>query len=120
MKFHPHSSPRSTTTTCLALTLLALTGCSAIQVKLGLRVSLPKTPVASIEASLPTNPGIAPGQKNPLVVEVTQPDGKVLVTSGPASPRGATADPVRMGGTVATVTTDTAPLLQQTPAAPLW
>jgi hypothetical protein len=62
--------------------MLALTGCSAIQVKLGLRVSLPKTPVASIEASLPNNPGIAPGQKNPLVVEVTQPDGKVLVTSG--------------------------------------
>ncbi len=62
--------------------LLALSGCSAVQVKMGWRVSLAKTPVASIEASLPTDPGIAPGEKSPLVVAVTGPDGKVLLTEG--------------------------------------
>jgi len=35
-----------------------------------------------MEASLPKNPGVAPGEKSPLVVELTQPDGKVLVTEG--------------------------------------
>jgi hypothetical protein len=68
---------------CLGLaSLLALCGCSAVQVKLGMRVSLAKTPIASIEASLPKDPGIAPGEKSPLVVSVTGPDGKVLVTEG--------------------------------------
>jgi len=62
--------------------LLALAGCSAVQVKFGWRVSLAKTPVASIQASLPRNPGIAPGEKSPLVVAVTGPDGKVLLTEG--------------------------------------
>jgi hypothetical protein len=47
-----------------------------------MRVDLTKTPVASIEASLPKGPGIAPGQKSALVVTVTQPDGKVLKTEG--------------------------------------
>jgi hypothetical protein len=68
---------------CLGLaSVLALCGCSAVQVKLGMRVSLAKTPIASIEASLPKDPGIAPGEKSPLVVTVTGPDGKVLVTEG--------------------------------------
>jgi len=69
--------------TCVGLaSLLALCGCSSIQVKMGWRVSLAKTPVASIEATLPKNPGIAPGEKSPLVVAVTGPDGKVLLTEG--------------------------------------
>jgi len=59
-----------------------LTGCSAVKVKLGWRVDLTKTPVSSIEVSLPKGPAIAPGQKSPLVVKVTQPDGKVLLTEG--------------------------------------
>ena len=68
---------------CLSLaSLLAFSGCSAVQVKLGLRVSLAKVPVVSMEASLPNNPAIAPGEKSPLVVEVTGTDGKVLVTEG--------------------------------------
>ena len=67
----------------IALALpLVLSGCSRIQVGLGLRVSLAKTPVASMEASLPRDPGVAPGEKSPLVVTLTQPDGKVLVTAG--------------------------------------
>lgn len=68
---------------CLVVAaLLALSGCAAVQVKLGMKVYLEKIPVASIEASQPKDPGIGPGQKSPLVVEVTQPDGKVLQTEG--------------------------------------
>lgn len=64
-----------------ACTLL-LSGCAALKVKLGMRVDLTKTPVASIKASLPNGPGMAPGEKTPLVVQVTEPDGKVLQTEG--------------------------------------
>lgn len=64
------------------LCLLSQGGCSAMKVKLGMRVDLTQTPVASIEVSLPKGPGIAPGQKSPLVVQVTQTDGKVLLTEG--------------------------------------
>jgi hypothetical protein len=47
-----------------------------------MKVYLNKIPVASIKASLPKGPGIAPGQKLPLVVVVTEPDGKILQTEG--------------------------------------
>lgn len=49
---------------------------------LGMRVSLAKTAIKSMEASLPKDPGVAPGEKSPLVVTLTQPDGTVLVTEG--------------------------------------
>jgi hypothetical protein len=62
--------------------LLALSGCTPIKVKLGMKVYLAKTPITSIEASLPKGPGIAPGEKSPLVVTVTEPGGKVLQTEG--------------------------------------
>jgi len=68
---------------CLVLaSLLVLGGCTTVKVKLGMKVYLAKTPVASIQASLPNGPGIAPGQKSPLVVVVAEPDGKVLQTEG--------------------------------------
>ena len=68
---------------CLGLTsLLVLSGCTPIKVKLGMKVYLDKTPITSIAASLPNSPGIAPGEKSPLVVVVTEPDGKVLQTEG--------------------------------------
>jgi hypothetical protein len=68
---------------CLGLaSLVTLSGCAAIQVRLGMKVYLEKTPIVSIEASQPKGPGIAPGQKSRLVVAVTQPDGKVLQTEG--------------------------------------
>ena len=68
---------------CLGVVfLLALSGCTPIKVKLGMKVYLAKTPVASIAVSLPKGPGIAPGEKLPLVVVVTEPDGKVLQTEG--------------------------------------
>ena len=62
--------------------LLALGGCTSVKVKLGMKVYLAKTPIASIQASLPKGPAIAPGEKSPLVVVVTGPDGKVLQTEG--------------------------------------
>jgi hypothetical protein len=68
---------------CLGLSsLVALSGCSSIQVGLKMRVSLAKTPVKSMEASLPKDPGVAPGEKSALVVTLAQPDGTVLVTEG--------------------------------------
>src|SRR3984885_12074530 len=62
--------------------LPGLSGCSRIQVGLGLRVSLAKVPVTSIEASLPKDPGVAPGEKSPLVVTFAASDGKTYVTEG--------------------------------------
>ncbi|MGD0365966.1 MAG: hypothetical protein ABSA94_00795 [Acidobacteriaceae bacterium] len=68
---------------CLGLvSTLALTGCSSIKVHLGMRVRLDKLPITSMEATLPKDPAIAPGEKTPLVVTFTQPDGKTLVTEG--------------------------------------
>jgi len=62
--------------------LVALSGCTPIKVRLGMKVYLAKTPISSIAVSLPNSPGIAPGEKSPLVVVVTEPDGKVLQTEG--------------------------------------
>jgi hypothetical protein len=68
---------------CLgAIALLAQIGCTSVQVKLGWKVYLDRTPIRSIAANLPNGPGIAPGEKSPLVVIVTQPDGKILQTEG--------------------------------------
>ena len=68
---------------CLGIaSLLSLSGCTAMKVKMGWKVYLAQTPVSSIQASLPKGPGIAPGEKSPLVLQLTAPDGKVLVTEG--------------------------------------
>jgi hypothetical protein len=68
---------------CLGLaSLVALSGCFRIQVKLKLRVSLAKLPVASMEVSQYKHPGIGPGEKSSLVATFTQPDGTELVTAG--------------------------------------
>ncbi len=78
----PHL-PRTKWAACiLAASLFALSGCTAVKVKMGWKVYLDRTPVASIQASLPKGPAIAPGQKSPLVVVFTEPDGKVLQTEG--------------------------------------
>jgi hypothetical protein len=67
---------------CLAVfSLLALGGCSAVKVKLGMRIYLANTSVTSMQASLPKG-AIAPGQKLPLAVQFTQPGGSVLMTEG--------------------------------------
>jgi len=80
------SVSRSSSTCCAAFlaiaALLTLSACAAVKVKLGMRVYLAKTPVTSMQASLPKGPAIAPGEKSPLQVTFTQPDGKTLVTEG--------------------------------------
>jgi hypothetical protein len=68
---------------CLAVaSLFALGGCTPLKVKLGWKVYLNQTPISSIQACLPKGPAIAPGEKSPMVVAVTEPDGKVLMTEG--------------------------------------
>jgi hypothetical protein len=62
--------------------MLALSGCAAIQIKLGMKVNLAKIPVTSIEVRQANDPGIGPGQKSSLIVEVAQPNGKILQTEG--------------------------------------
>ena len=64
------------------ISLLALSGCSSIRVKMGSRVLIAQLPVATMQASQYNNPGIGPGEKKSLVVTFTQPDGTVLVTEG--------------------------------------
>lgn len=63
-------------------TLLATTGCTPIQVWMGLRVRLKETPITALEASLPKGPAMAPGDRLPLVVSVVEPDGTRLKTEG--------------------------------------
>jgi hypothetical protein len=82
-KFYVSQLTRKRLAVCVAAaSLLGLGGCTAVKVKLGMRVYLAKTTVSSMQASLPKGPAIAPGEKSPLVVKFTQPDGKVLVTEG--------------------------------------
>jgi hypothetical protein len=47
-----------------------------------MRVELAKLPVTSMQAQLAGDPGVAPGQKEPLIITFTQPDGTVLTTEG--------------------------------------
>ena len=82
-KIHIPHSMRTNWAACLGIaSLLALSGCTPIKVRLGMKVYLDQTPVTSIAASLPNGPGMAPGEKSPLVVVLTEPDGKVLQTEG--------------------------------------
>lgn len=66
----------------LLVCLFTQAGCTPLKVNLGWKVYLEKTPVSSIQAKLPNGPGIAPGQKSPLVVTFAEPNGKVLATEG--------------------------------------
>jgi hypothetical protein len=66
---------------CL-VSLAALSGCGALKIRPEAKVDLTQTPVASVEASLPKGPAIAPGKKSPLVVKLTKTDGTVLTTEG--------------------------------------
>lgn len=66
-----------------AAALPVITGCAAVQVHLGMKVYLAKTPVTSIDVRQAKSPGIGPGQKSSLIVTVTEtPGGKVLETEG--------------------------------------
>jgi hypothetical protein len=85
--------------------LLFLSGCASLQVRLGMKVYLAKTPVTSIKASLPNGPGIAPGEKSPLVVVVTEPDGKTLQTEGKGAGKVMWRD-LKISATVVTANTN--------------
>lgn len=77
-------SPRfSIPAACLGVAaMLVLSGCTRLQVRLGSKVHLDAIPVKSMEVRLAKGQGIVPGQKSPLVVVITQADGKVLQTEG--------------------------------------
>jgi hypothetical protein len=78
----PHPM-RTSWAACLSIACqLALSGCTPIKVRLGMKVYLDKTPVTSIATSLPNGSGIAAGEKSPLAVVLTEPDDKVLQTEG--------------------------------------
>jgi hypothetical protein len=64
------------------LPILAFTGCGSIQVLIGTKVHLAKTPVTTIEAQLSGDPGLAPGQKEPLIASFTASDNKIYTTEG--------------------------------------
>jgi len=64
------------------MSLLALAGCAPLQVRFGSRVHLAKLPLTSMQAGTPKGPGIAPGEKSPLVATITKPDGTALTTEG--------------------------------------
>lgn len=78
--------PRLKSSTYLLIPVIFLIfaqgGCGPMRVKMGWRVDLSKTPVSSIQVSLPRGPAIAPGEKSPMVVTLIQPDGKVMFTEG--------------------------------------
>lgn len=65
----------------MASTLL-LSGCTSIRVHMGMRVRLDKLPVNAMVVTMPQNPGIAPGEKSPLVATFTDAKGKTWVTEG--------------------------------------
>jgi hypothetical protein len=78
-----HISRFSKLVACFGLaSCLALTACTSVKVKLGMKVYLEKIPITSMQATLPKGPGVAPGEKSPLVVAFAQPNGKVLQTEG--------------------------------------
>ena len=64
------------------LLVLTLTACAPFKVRLRMRTPLDQAPISSLHAALPRGAAIAPGEKVPLVVSVTQPDGQVLQTEG--------------------------------------
>ena len=79
---HAPFACRKAARVCLPLAALLLSGCAAVQVRLGMKTYLNKIPVTSMEAKLAKGTAIAPGEKLPLVVSFTDPNGKVWVTEG--------------------------------------
>jgi hypothetical protein len=82
--------------------IVLLSGCKTIEVALGMRIKLEKLPVTTMEATLPNNPGIAPGEKSPLVVTFTDAKGKVYVTEGKGKGKVMWKD-IAITGTVVTI-----------------
>ena len=66
----------------VSVLVVGLCGCSRIKITLGMRVSLPKVQVASMEVVQYQHAGIGPGETSALIATLTEPDGKELVTEG--------------------------------------
>jgi hypothetical protein len=66
----------------LILGIAALSGCSAIEVGLGLRMRLDKVPVTAVSATLSPDPGLSPGKSGRLIITATTSDAKQFVTVG--------------------------------------
>lgn len=64
------------------IALLALSGCTSVQVALHLKTRLDKLPVTALAASLSPPSGLAPGRSAWLVVVATTGDGQQLTTEG--------------------------------------
>lgn len=80
---HPLTLPRSLFWNAVisATALLAFLGCASIKVGLGMRVRLEKLSLTSMDITLPAQ-GIAPGEKQPLVVTFQKTDGSRVQTEG--------------------------------------
>jgi len=72
---------------------IGIVGCSVAdgmhrdQGEAGMRTHLDKLPVTTIQANLPMGPAIAPGETSPLVVTLTDSNGKIWVTEERAKAR---------------------------------
>jgi hypothetical protein len=62
--------------------LFVLAGCASVQVRPVTPGQLGTIPITSIRASLRDRSDIAPGEKAPLALEITLPDGAILTTEG--------------------------------------
>jgi hypothetical protein len=78
----PIAIPKLVAISAVCASLMTLAACTTARLKLGTRIRIEQAPIASMQASLPKGPAISPGQKLALVVQFTQPDGKILVTEG--------------------------------------
>jgi hypothetical protein len=84
-------TPRWACGAVLVMMLVSATGCSAIAVRLGLRVRLDNVPVTAVSASLLSRrdgsvvSALAPGQSARLVLVATTQDGKRFATVGAGS-----------------------------------
>jgi hypothetical protein len=66
----------------LLCSTFCFTGCNRIQVLFHAKVYIAKIPVNSMQVSLPGDPGIAPGEKSPIVATFTDTTGKIWTTEG--------------------------------------
>lgn len=62
--------------------MCALSGCTSIQLALGMKMRLDEVPVTALSAALIPGPGLAPGGAARLVIVATSDDGKRYVTEG--------------------------------------
>lgn len=85
-----------------AILLLTLTACMPVKLKLGWKLDLAKTPVASMDAKLVKAPAMSPGQKSSLIVTILEPNGKAQVTEGKGGGKIRWQD-LKVIGTVVTV-----------------